>query len=179
MAINASLKYFFALEQYRQALERLLKGYSNDFLNKKPESGGWSVLQILDHVRVAEKQTLKALVKNVGGQQRVVTPVGSYIKLGWVVLLFRLKVKLKAPEYVSAKLPQHLDKKDFFDKWEFERAEWQKFIYNCESTGAIPAFKHPIIGLIEVSMALLFMREHLKRHYGQVLLLIKELENNR
>ena len=50
---------FDKIEKDRIALRQELSAYSNEQLNKNPENGGWSPMQVIQHVVESERDILK------------------------------------------------------------------------------------------------------------------------
>lgn len=162
------LDAYKSLEELKKNIEESIKDLPEERLAFKKNESTWSVLEILEHIRVAEKQTLNAIKKYTINVQDNSEP--SWLqpyKLCLLVLLFRLRVPFKAPKNVS-EFRHPLDLQSILTKWEENRKEWYKALEKLPQNSSSVVFVHPTIGPLNLEMTLKFMTEHLNKHATQI-----------
>lgn len=161
-------------DENKQILSQL-ESLSDEQLNTHlPEK--WSILQILEHLRVAEKQSLKVMLRGFEEYKNLrKVSIIQKIKLSIYKFLLKSGIKFKAPPHVS-KLPEKLDLSVLTHKWAENRAEWQAFLQKVDENELdLAIFPHPIMGMLSVKLALDFVYTHQAHHIKQVEKLINSL----
>lgn len=168
---------FLKIQEENKHILSQLEGLSDEQLNAHlPEK--WSILQILEHLRVAEKQSIKVMLRgfeeiNNPGQVNFI----QKLKLSIYKILLKSGFKFKAPPHVS-KLPEILDLETLISKWNENRAEWQNFLNKIDEQKLdIAIFPHPILGPLSVKLAVDFVYAHQSHHIKQVEKLVNSFQN--
>lgn len=161
------------------ALERKLDAYDRDrralldeadaldpiLLSFRHRVGEWSILEILEHLALAERAVLRNLpepsrleAKEPDFRQRV-----AYV-LVTSLLRFRLPVRVPSPEMVPQGESSLIDVRRVWD----ENARWLR-AYVARGHGLGRAvFLHPVAGPMTVSQAVRAARLHLAAHRRQI-----------
>jgi uncharacterized damage-inducible protein DinB len=162
-------------ERYTQqvnALLDLLAQHDEALLNRKPADGGWSAIQTLHHVLMAEEFAL-AYVKKKLGFNPTFEKVG--LRGAWRGFLvwasLNAPFKIKAPNAVGDdNLPKQASLADTRARWDAVRSAWSSFLAEMPDALADKmVYKHPAAGRLGWAQTFIFFREHLKRHRAQAL----------
>ncbi len=168
--MNKKLKQEFdALEKSRIELFNKLDKLDASKMNKQPDANSWSVVQVMDHLTLAERNSLlymtkKLSVSNEFGQANFKTSFR----------LFLLKSALKLP--IKWKAPKIVADANNDNNYAEAKAAWievrngiaaflEKF---PEEHLESELFKHPSAGKFTVVQALNFMRTHVGHHLSQI-----------
>ncbi len=157
------------LQADRLALLDSVARVAEEHLRRPRDDGGWSILQILSHLALAEQHTLAYIHKKMRDPSQL-PPAGalSFWRMAIVVVALRSPYKAKAPERTAhpqadttlAAVRAH---------WDGVRQEWQQLV-----DGFPPAlvdravFRHPRTGLMSLAHTLAFTQAHLDHHRRQV-----------
>ncbi len=162
-------KKFQKLENDRQALYDTIKHIDNDELNKKPASGKWSPLQVIDHLRQAESMGLDYIQKKRENPDQVenVKMIG-WLRLTLLDAALKLPVKYKAPALFQESAHE-LDKNELLNEWVKVRQGLSHVVNDITPEEAQKGlFKHPAVGKLNLLQALSFMTIHQHRHKKQI-----------
>jgi hypothetical protein len=171
--VKKSSKLIGLLRNEQNDIDALLQYISLEKFNRKPKADKWSIAQVLEHIYLAESQTLEAIKWRIGNKTQF--PKVSYLayfKVFYTVLLFKLHVKMKAPTMVRPSF-DYINKDELLQNWQKNRTEWSEFVYKFPNKlENRVVYKHPILGYLSLSLALTFMYYHLIRHKSQLITLI-------
>jgi DinB superfamily len=160
---------FDRLEATRQRVWRRLDGLDRAMLNRPPALGGWSALQALSHVVMAEGATLDYIGKKMKAGTDL-PRAGLVSRLRLVVLQVTLAspLRFKAPAK-SAAVPDDIDPGELLARWESGRAAWRERLsdFPPELIDRM-VLRHPYVGLMGLRDTLGFMQAHLEHHSRQV-----------
>lgn len=161
---------FDKIEKDRIALIQKLSGYSNEQLNKKPVNGGWSPMQIIQHLIESESGSLKYMQKKLSFNP---TLEKTGLKQNFTFLIFQMvfrsPIKIKAPKGVSDNLPEFSDFQETAAVWEQNRQVFKTWLDNLDDDlWDKKIFKHPVMGRIAMAHTMGFHDEHLRRHTKQI-----------
>ncbi|MDX2189031.1 MAG: DinB family protein [Bacteroidota bacterium] len=168
MANSFEITYQKLVELQNQTFEAI-KNLDNESLNKKLIAGKWSIIQIMEHVRVSEKQIYNAIQKYIAVNQKFIKPtIINYLRFYIVIAIFKLRIPLKAPTFVS-KLSDEIDIVVQREKWLETRNNWFDFLHNLkpEMENKILMI-HPLVGPMSITICTKFMLEHYKVHQRQI-----------
>lgn len=148
-----------------------LKDYSDHTLNKKPDLNSWSVLQVMDHLIVAEKLSLDALKKSIAKNHNFASPgIGHFFRNRFLSFYLRSPIKFDAPTPVNT--PALLETSTFWEvakRWRRNREELYIFIRQLPpSVSGKMIYKHPRAGWLTGDAMLAFFQNHFDRHKKQV-----------
>jgi uncharacterized damage-inducible protein DinB len=172
MSKASTLAQFEKLEKQRLDIYLMISDLTHDKLNRHAP-GKWSILQILEHLRVAEKQSLKVIKQNIN-QYHTKAPFKQVIKLEILKILFMIGKKFKAPKHVSD-IPDPLDMTVQKSKWDETRVEFKNLLISqSEDAFDKAVFPHPVLGLLSLEMTLDFFYAHQKHHLKQIRKVLRE-----
>lgn len=164
------------LKKQLQQLDEILAEYEAIVMhldvekaNQKSPEGGWSALEIVEHLKAAEKGSLSYLEKKKGefGLANS-TSIGTYYRYSVLWLALVLPIKFKAPK--SLEEPQGpYEPTVVFAEWKSVRNQLAQFIENHgDAVRGKDVFKHPRAGKMNLNLMLGFMLVHAKRHLDQL-----------
>jgi hypothetical protein len=165
-----------AMELKRKTLSTKLAAYDNDLLNKKPNAEAWSVIQVMDHLLMAERGTV-AYVKKKTQDKTSIQKTG--IKEWFISLLLNMNIrsskKFGAPINIIPTVT-YASLNEINELWNAVRQDMKETIH------AIPAdmlgynwFKHPAAGKLNLMQMLTFTEAHFDRHEKQIWRTIKAI----
>ncbi len=156
-----------ALDNRRGALLDELATLSAEDLAAKPEAGGWSILEIVEHLILAERAILQGLpplaelvVRPRSLKNRCIYPL--------VVTILKLGIPVKVPS--RRMLPTGtVPLAELRGQWD-ETYRWlRSYVASLPPDGASRAvFQHPVSGPITLTQALRMDRLHLATHLKQI-----------
>jgi hypothetical protein len=166
------------LEYEKNEIDALLQYVSSSKFNLKVNDHSWSMAQIIQHIFLAESQTLDAIKWRLKNKNNFPTvSLWARIRVWYTICLFQLQFKLKAPNFVTP-IENEINKNDLLKQWQDTRNEWSQLVYkfpkNMENK---VVYKHPILGYLSLSLTLKFMFHHLIRHHHQIVTLINTIEH--
>lgn len=167
---------FERLERLREALLAPLAVHEEGVLNQPPAAGGWSVVQVICHLIIAEQLSLDYIRrKSLAGDSMAPAGLWSAVKSMALKAALRspLRFRSTAP---AAEVPEAESLDSVTARWQSLRSEWG------ETLEAFPArwvdravFRHPFAGPLSLPQALDFIEEHLRHHARQVERILKEV----
>ncbi len=157
------------LQADRLALLDSVAGVAEDRLRRPREDGGWSILQVLSHLALAEQHTLAYIHKKMQDPSQL-PPAGamSFWRMAIVVVALRSPYRAKAPERTAhpeadttlAAVRAH---------WDGVRKGWQELVDGFPPALADRAvFRHPRTGMMSLARTLAFTQAHLDHHRRQI-----------
>lgn len=161
---------FDKIEKDRIALQKELSTYSNEQLNKKPADGGWSPMQVIQHLVETEHNILKYMQKKISGDATLhKTGFKQNFRFLLFQMVFRSPIKVKAPKGVSEDLPEYSDFAETMTTWENNRNDLKLFLDNLDDNlWDKKIFRHPAMGRIAMPHTMGFFDEHIRRHTKQI-----------
>ena len=161
---------FDKIEKDRIALRQELSAYSNEQLNKNPENGGWSPMQVIQHVVESERDILKYMQKKLSHNPTLhKTGLKQNFRFLLFQIVFRSPIKVKAPKGVSEDLAEYSDFEEMMTDWENNRTELKSWLDNLDDNlWDKKIFRHPAMGRIAMPHTMGFFDEHLRRHMKQI-----------
>ncbi|MGB3547190.1 MAG: DinB family protein [Saprospiraceae bacterium] len=172
-ARKKSLVRLDELDEEMEALLTDLERYDEEALNRVPEEGGWTALQTLHHLMLAENYAVAYLEKKIlHGGEFAKSDLMEWVRMAlldsYLVVYPR---KVKAP---SALTGENLPKKSTLEKvrrqWSADRIKLRRFLSEAdENLFDRQIFKHPFAGRFNFSRMVRFLRGHLRHHRKQAL----------
>jgi DinB superfamily len=163
------------IEAYYRSTEQMLNAfgeYSDEQLNRPAEGGGWSAMQNMHHLILAERMSLKYV------QKKTSDPDGKYEDAGlsawWrgkaIYLYMLYGGKKAAPAAVSTEhLPEWASMADTRALWQKTGADWHQFLTEMPDKWCQKAiYKHPAAGRLNWLGLVGFFKSHLIRHTKQM-----------
>ncbi len=159
------------LQKEQQELLEKLSKHSNEQLNKKPADGGWSPMEVIQHLVIAETGTLKYIQKKLSFDPKLEkTGFIQTMKYLLFVVFFRSPIKIKAPVKAIAEFPDFADFTATTNEWNEARVEFENWLQKAPDTlWDKQVFKHPLMGRISINHTVAFFYEHQRRHIKQIL----------
>ncbi len=162
------------LEEERIKLFENLESLSTEKLDASV-NGNWSINQILYHLWVVETSSIKYIQKKTKYPDSLVSvsPL-TYLKPKILKLLLAFGVKLKAPKIVST-FPEKIDFHKLNKEWKNSRESLDQLIVELKEKNfdKKAILRHPILGRINLTLALDFFDFHFKHHQKAINLLKK------
>lgn len=150
----------------REEFLSTLSGLPAAALEWRPGEGAWTLLEIVEHLVLAEQNVLVDLsdLKGLEVRSRSWLNVVRY----WLVLgVLRFKIPVPVPsEGMVPKGGRPLS--ELADLWERQHAALLTFVSELAPTAeSSPIFVHPVTGPLTVTEAVRMLEVHLDRHIGQ------------
>lgn len=170
---------FDALEKSRIELFNILDKLDASSMNKQPDASSWSVVQVMDHLTLAEHNSLLYMKKKLS-----VTDKFKKSNLNTLWRLFLLKAALNLP--MKWKAPKIVADARNEKNYEQAKAAWIEVRNGLrdlleqfpEQYLDSEIFKHPLAGKFTVVQALSFMHTHFNHHLKQIDRIKKSLNLN-
>ena len=155
----------------------LLKDYSEPTLNKRPEENKWSVMQVMNHLILAEsygqnyvkkKLSFNPELKNAGA--------AAFWRTFLLNTYLKFPFKVKAPDAVSGEnLPEYSNFWETAKKWKNQRQELRTLFENIPPEHfKKEIYKHPFAGRLTLMGLLEFYDGHFARHRKQIDKILKK-----
>ena len=155
------------LEQRRRALAQRLGARSESQLQTRPAPGAWSLLDVAEHLMLAERATLSWITERRAGR--------SLARRWYDPLLKRLIARtldssLRLPVAGAVITPRGQDSlPEVMRKWSEVRDAWRAYLAAMPGDGHdVLVFRHPIGVGMTAGETLVFLRRHFDHHLHQV-----------
>lgn len=159
---------------YQAKVEHLLeqvKEYGDARLNANASNGGWSAIQTMHHLILAEELSLSYVRKKLSFNPALPAPgLGSRLRVFLLWFYLNLPIKFKAPKIVGDEnLPGFSSLEETRERWSRVREEWTRFILDMpgDVAGKV-VYRHPVVGRLSWAGNLLFFHYHFDRHRRQI-----------
>lgn len=162
-----------SLDGQRLALLGELEALSVDMLKTRPRPDAWSILEILEHVVVAESVILRGLPPRAG---LVAQPrnLGHRVKYGLVTLILRFRIPVKVPSRRMLPTGQ-ASLADLRTAWDGHLAWLRALVAEDEEAARRSAFfTHPVAGPVTLVQALRMDLLHVGIHRRQIAKLLQQ-----
>jgi hypothetical protein len=159
---------FDALEKSRFELFKKLDKLDGSKMNNQPDPKSWSVVQVMDHLTLAERNSLLYMKKKLS-----VTNEFRKSNFKTTFRMFLLKSALKLPiKWRAPKIVADAKNEKTYDEakaaWTEVRNGIAEFLENFPAEHLdSELFKHPSAGKFTVVQALNFMHTHFEHHLKQ------------
>ncbi len=160
--------------RYTQNVDDLLaelEPLSEELLNRKTPTGGWSAIQTMHHLILSEELSFAYVQKKLSFQPQL-EPAGIAAQWRGFLLWAYLSTpfKFKAPKNVGDEnLPDHASFADTRARWQKTRANWTDFMEKMpDEIGNKAIYKHPRVGRMGWAQMMLFFETHMARHSKQI-----------
>lgn len=154
-------------ENKRVSLLDEMEGLDEEKLNARPIEGKWSVLEILEHLVVAEREVLGGLP-----EYEALVDGGRSFKNGLmyrvVMAVLKLGIPVKAPS--KRMLPKSdVSLEEIRERWDENQKWFRGYLETLDEAGFEKAvFVHPVSGPINIEQAIDMSIAHVDRHEGQI-----------
>lgn len=163
------LRRFERLEADRAALLDSLGDLDEESLRRPSPSGGWSILQIVGHLRMAEEHSLSYVRKKLQDPGAIPrADLRSLWRLTVLAFFLRTPLRFRAPERV-ANPPADASLAGARSEWDEVRRGWRELIegFPAELLGHA-VYRHPYVGRMNLRHCLGFVSEHFRHHRKQI-----------
>jgi hypothetical protein len=159
------------VEEKRRELIKSFAGVSGDRLCRRPAPEGWSVAEILEHLRMVESSVARLVTKRVGqareaglGEEKSTTSVMSSFDRFSATLE---RAVMQAPATVQPRA--NIDISEALDGLESSREALRAAVVSATglSLGEI-RHTHPFLGELNLYQWLIFVGQHDGRHKKQI-----------
>jgi len=156
-----------AFDDRRNALLDEMEALEPGKLLARPIPGKWSILEIVEHLVLAERVVLQGLPEP--SQLKVRKPRLKQ-RFRYLIVMFVLRTGIPVGVASPAMLPEGgRDLAELRRLWDEDKAWLLAFIDHLGPQGTHKAvLKHPIAGPVSVRQAVVMSRLHLERHIGQI-----------
>ncbi|MFU8813300.1 MAG: DinB family protein [Balneolaceae bacterium] len=160
---------FHRLEQQRKGVMSLYDSLAAEQRTFQPEPGAWNLLQVMQHLVTAEKQSLTYIKRKMERRQDL-SPAGAGARMRHLLLRIALflPLKFKAPKIadVSDTAPDYAEMKQ---EWQAVREEMAQMISSADEEMLGKAlYRHPRAGMLNLVQALEFFYTHIAHHQKQM-----------
>lgn len=166
-------KAWQTLDHSLEQLSKSFAAYSSEQLNAPGPNGGWSAMQCLHHLMLAEAVSEQYIRKKLQTAPSELPKKGfmewfNSKKLSFFMLL---PIKIKAPTYIDTEqLPARSELTPTLAAWQAQRQGLRQYLESLdESVFSLELFKHPIAGKLTLGSMLGFFYEHFQRHQAQAI----------
>lgn len=167
-----------SLTQHLQKMDRDLQELldqlaplGHDTLNRKPADGGWSALQVMHHLILAETGSLNYVKKKLSFNPNLQNAgLGGGFRQFILRFYLGLPFKFKAPKGVGDDvLPQESDFQETARKWQENRKDLQDYLSSLpDAYFDKDIYKHPFAGRMSLEGMVRFFDSHFERHRKQI-----------
>ncbi len=166
---------FDKLDAKLAELLKQLQKYSDSDLNWKPAPDQWSVMQVLQHLMLAEGYAHQYIQKKLSFEPQL-KKVGVFTacRRSAIRMVMKSPFQITAPDAVDEALPEHSSFWDVAKQWKQQRIDLQAYLNELpEDTLKREIYKHPFIGRLGVKGMTIFFETHFNRHHKQINRILK------
>jgi len=164
---HAALRLLDRVEVARDEVLSSVAALSPELRMRSPAPGKWCILEILEHMVIAEEDVMAGFVDL---EQRTPRRRRFRHRVLYRVVMFILRheIPVKVPsETMRPSGKVALD--DLTDRWRNNHSTLRAFVDRLDAAALRqPIFQHPVAGPITVGEALRMLEVHLGRHTGQI-----------
>jgi len=166
---DRALSKFRQLESQRKEVLEMYSALSPSQLRFNPGTGQWNLLQVLQHIITAEKQSVMYIKKKLANpESSPYAGLGSNIRHAMLRIALFLPLKFKAPKIAEVSV-QFPDLEAMKSEWDALRADLKSILDNCDQETLKRAiYRHPRAGMLNLKQALEFLESHIKHHQKQM-----------
>jgi uncharacterized damage-inducible protein DinB len=167
-------KLYDSIEAQRINLLSSVQNLPADKLNGRLQ-GKWSINQIIAHLIAAERLTVTYIEKKIQGVNDVDdSGLREELKMILLILSQRLPFKFRAPKVVVENTAKETELSKLADNWGIVRTDFKKLLDGIEDQHLRrKIYKHVRVGMMNITHAVKFFREHVSHHTPQIKKLLK------
>lgn len=157
------------LEDQKAAMVAEVSAWPEEVRSWRPADGGWTALQVLDHLVRTETGICGVATKRF--EQPVRIGLRDRVGFKFVHAVFRTRRRVKVPESVGRFINpgQELELAEIVSRWDVGREELARLAAHVEQAACRGGlFKHPVSGWISFEQMLRFFSVHLLHHEFQL-----------
>jgi len=154
------------LDQAREAFLAPIRSASDQQRSFRPAPGAWSMLDVTEHLVLAEEKSLLGMLKGPPAGTTI-TPLAR-VRMAMVLVVMRTDIRVKVP--VARVLPSgSVALAELETRWVDARRGLEQFLATLTLAEARAArFRHPIGGWVTVGTGVTFYTAHIRHHARQV-----------
>jgi hypothetical protein len=154
------------LDQSRARVLALVEGTDEDQRSSQPAEGKWSLLQVVEHLVLAEEGTLKVFEQGPPPEPKV--KVRSVLALRAIEGLFGLRLRLPVPsKSLTPTTPESLE--PLRVRWVAAGKGIAQYVGALEPDDLRkPRFRHPVAGWLTAAQGIDFLERHIRHHERQI-----------
>ncbi|MCB0689041.1 MAG: DinB family protein [Saprospiraceae bacterium] len=163
---------FSLLELRLNSLFKRLDQYDDDTLITPVREGVWSAMQIMNHLSLSERLSLKYLQKKLSFKPKLaLAGVMSRVRFQVLRLYLQSNIKVKAPKGVrSEDMPAICSFAELQSDWRNDRHKLRNFLNDLDDDVLDrELYKHPFVGRLTIAQMLQFFLLHFERHEKQII----------
>ena len=154
-------------DQERKSLLDELEGLNDEQLRSKPGPDKWSLLEIIQHLVLSEREVLQNIPesKKLAARER-----GLRARLSYALVLAVLKWNIPAPVPSDGMVPDgNTSLSELQQKWD-ENLSWLREYLDTLGPEDLPraVFRHPIVGPMTVAQTTYLAKLHFDVHLRQI-----------
>lgn len=168
---NRTTKKLDSLDRDLARLIADLSRYDETALSRQPGPGQWSVLQIMQHLMIAETGSVKYLQKKLSHQPQLKKAGIQESLRVWLLRIYTwLPFKFKAPAPVAEdKFEKGASFQDVAAQWQASRLALREFYATVPRAYFDKSiYRHPFAGYLTLDGVLDFFAVHIDRHRRQI-----------
>jgi uncharacterized damage-inducible protein DinB len=160
------VRHLDALDGRRAALLAVVRAHSPTQRAFRPAAHAWSMVEVVEHLVLAEEGALLSLVKGPKPGARVTLRNRATVVLVRLYLSAGIRVKVPAPRLI----PQGAQSLDELERrWAAVSASIRDQVARFEAADLhAPKFRHPIAGWLPPASGFAFLVTHLTHHRRQI-----------
>lgn len=167
-------KYHAKLNKLNQELESLLaflSSFPSEKLQEKPSPSAWSVVEVMQHLMLAERLSVGYVRKKIQYPHGLKKPgIENHLRLVMLRFFMDAPIKFKAPAIVSEQqFSNEVDFETLAKKWREIRTDMGKLLDEIppelEDTNI---YKHAMAGRLTLEGMFQFFTGHFRRHRKQI-----------
>lgn len=154
------------LDETREAFLAPIRAASDLQRSFRPAPGAWSMLDVTEHLVLAEEKSLLGMLKGPP-PGTTITPLAR-VRMAMVLLVMQTDLRVKVP--VARVLPTgSVALGELEARWGDARRGLERFLEPITEAEARSArFRHPIGGWVSVGTGVTFYAAHIRHHARQV-----------
>lgn len=173
-----AIQEFDALDKDLNNLIDLLRPFSHAQLNKPATNGGWSAMQCIHHLMLAELSSQQYVQKKLSFNPELkdYAQLSEWGRKLMINTYMKTPLKVNAPKFLTGEyLPEESSFDETTQNWLAQRKDLRNYLSSLDASLYRKALmKHPFAGRISLTTMLSFFRAHLKRHQRQALRVLNE-----
>lgn len=157
------------LEKLREYYMDTLSAASHAQQQFQPSQGSWNMLQVVQHLILSEKLSIKYLVAKNYTNTRKKGGLATIIRSLGLRFLLRSPVRFKAPPIAAIKDFKIQEHKELLLEWESVRHDMYHYLekFPGEKMNFL-IFRHPRAGWLNIKQTISFFEDHLLHHQRQL-----------
>ncbi len=156
-----------SIDARRMALLDRVAALDDAVLHRKPSPNAWSIIEIIEHLVVAERHVLGD-VHQLAAAPALERSLKNRIRYRIVMFVLRAGIPVRAPS--RAMLPKGGQTfAELRRQWDEQYLLLERYIASLDAQSATRAiFRHPVAGALPVAEAIAMLDAHLARHDAQI-----------